>query len=289
MFYEARRMITGQQWIASLDIIDHCNLKCDHCYYAFSEDSAKRQYDITLDDWKIRMRDIYESGIRKIIMLGGEPSLRPDVLMLAQEIFLETIIITNGIVKVPDEYEGSIIVSIDGLPETNDAIRGKSVFKRAIENYAGDPRCSLNITMMQNNYLELEGVVKTAIDNSFAYVTNNIYTGHPSDSLFVENSLRDKMVAEMQRVHKLYPSYYFMNDRILEWFAQPDHNDRCTWSTNAIHLDISGDKMKCFNEPDCSNCGCFAGAAFSCMDMKHVVRHPFKAFKTLKAYQALGE
>ncbi len=253
------------------------------------DDSANRQFDITLDDWKTRFHEHYKSGIRKVVLLGGEPTLRMDVIMLAQEIFFESIVMSNGQIKIPDEFQGSIVISLDGLQETNDAIRGKAVFERAIKNYSGDPRVSLNVTLMESNYLELEGIVKLAVEHSFRYVTNNLVMLGGANTISVGADIRSKIVKEMSRVQKIYPQHFFANERILDWFREPGHSDNCIWHTNALHLNINGERMRCFTVPDCTNCGCFAGAAFSCMDMRYVLCHPFKSFMLLNAYRALAE
>ena len=284
MYYEIRRILTGRVWLASIDIINKCNLACKHCYVQFDKGDSHPLNDMPIEDWDTKFRKLHKDGIRKVVLIGGEPSLRPDIVMLAQEIFFSTATITNGLVKLPDEYYGSIIISIDGTEETNDAIRGKSVFKRVINNYSGDRRCILNTTLMKSNYLELEDIVKIAIEHSFLYVTNNIFISPLDDPNFINEDLRAKIVAEMDRVHKLYPRHYFVNERILDWYSVADHSDHCLWNKNAIHLDLNDTKTKCFTDTICTNCGCLAGGAASNLEFKYVIRHPIKTIKSAKAY-----
>ena len=79
---------------------------------------------MSLNEWRVKFQNLYNSGVRKVILIGGEPTMRMEVIYLAQEIFFGTIVITNGLIKIPDEYNGLIIISLEGMNEVNDAIRG---------------------------------------------------------------------------------------------------------------------------------------------------------------------
>jgi len=84
-----------------------------------------------LEDIMEQMRDV---GINTLIFTGGEPLLRDDISILikkAKEIsFKEITVQTNGLLlssKAEELVESgvtSICVSVDGIGETNDVIRG---------------------------------------------------------------------------------------------------------------------------------------------------------------------
>src|SRR4030042_1791846 len=117
--------------------------------------------------WKNSFRELYKSGIRNILLVGGEPTLRIDVLMLAHRIFPFVYAITNGTIKIPEEFNHRLYASIDGSQKTNDSLRGRGVFSRVMKNFSGDKRVVVNMTITMDNYKELEDVIKIAKENGF--------------------------------------------------------------------------------------------------------------------------
>lgn len=195
--------------------------------------------------------------------MGGEPALRPDLLMLADKIFPLVYIITNGTIKVPDEFNHRLYVSLDGSEKTNDSIRGKGVFKKVLKNYDGDKRVVINMTITKQNYKELEEVVKIAKEHGFAGVVCNIYShavGETS-SLVISKFERKKIIDEFQRVKKLYPDKFLPSNAMMKWYAEADHLGGCYWGDQVLHFYSSWKRRRCFgSNVDCSDCGCFAGA-----------------------------
>jgi MoaA/NifB/PqqE/SkfB family radical SAM enzyme len=116
------------------------------------------------------------------LLVGGEPALRPDVLMLADKTFPLIYVITNGTIKIPEKFSHRLFVSIDGLPKTNDSIRGNGVFARVMKNYSEDKRVIINMTLTTDNYNELEDITRIAEKNGFDGVVCNICTGKTDSS-----------------------------------------------------------------------------------------------------------
>ncbi len=261
--YELKRILTGKIFLAEADVTDNCNLRCKHCYH-FHGKSVFEKKEVPIEEWETRFKELHKSGIRGIMLVGGEPSLRSDVLMAAHGIFTHVSIITNGTIKVPDEFKSPIFISVDGSEETNDSIRGKGVFQRIIKNYTGDRRVVINITLMKENYQELEDVVKIAKKHDFRGVVCNLCA--PSLEIkgphYLKRDTRRKVIEEMKRVKSLYPKDFLLTKKMIEWYENPDHRNECYWGTNVLHFDVSWNKRKCFASADCSNCGCFAGASF---------------------------
>lgn len=113
-----------------------CNLHCTGCYAA----------DYTKDDdlpYELMDRVLSEAndlGISNIILLGGEPFVRSDVLdLVAKHDDMAFMAFSNGTLLTESLAHrlaelGNIVVSvsIDGLREAHDARRGDGVFDRAI-------------------------------------------------------------------------------------------------------------------------------------------------------------
>lgn len=218
-----------------------------------------------IEEWEGRFKKLYMSGIRKILFVGGEPALRIDVLELADKMFPVLHVITNGTIKIPRSFNHTLFVSIDGTAATNDKIRGKGTFASVIENYRNDPRVIVNMTLFAENYSELEDVVKLAVANRFSGIACNIFCSDSADSdqysNFIPVGVHGKIIQELKRVHKLFPSQFLFSKSIIAWFEKPDHRDTCYWREKVDHYDVDFKRRTCFMEhPDCARCGCYAGA-----------------------------
>jgi MoaA/NifB/PqqE/SkfB family radical SAM enzyme len=229
--------------------------------------------------WEKRFNGLYKSGIRSVLLVGGEPALRIDVLMLADRIFPFVFVITNGTVKIPKEFNHRLYVSIDGNREINDSVRGEGVFSRVIENYSGDKRVVINMTLTRDNYRELEAVTKIAKENGFNGVVCNICAGATdvTSPMVVKKEERKNIIKELKHVKTLYPRDLLLTKTMIKWYEYPDHRGSCYWGDDVSHFDVSWNRRRCFgNKSDCANCGCLAGAFQSPMRM---LRHPRETIK----------
>ncbi len=272
-WFELKRIILGVKYYAEVDVTDNCNLRCKHCYHFHGKDDFKTQ-ELSIALWEKRFNKLYMSGIRAILLVGGEPALRIDVLMLADRIFPYVYVITNGTIKIPKEFNHRLYVSIDGNQETNDSIRGAGVFSKVIKNYSGDKRVIINMTLTRDNYKELEDVTKTAKKNGFNGVVGNICVGRNefASLMVVRKEDRKKIVKKLKRVKTLYKRDLLFTTTMIKWYEYPDHRNHCYWGDEVLHFDVSWKRRKCFgSNPDCSNCGCLAGAFQSPLRM---LRHP---------------
>jgi MoaA/NifB/PqqE/SkfB family radical SAM enzyme len=262
VYLEAKRRITGKEFIAEFDVTDNCNLRCKHCYHFYDKKHMHYEEE-PIEVWEKRLKELYDSGIRFLLIVGGEPALRSDVLMLADKMFPIIFIITNGTIKVPDEFRHTLFVSVDGSEETSDSIRGKGAFARVLTNYSGDRRAIINMTLTKQNYKELEDVVKIARDKGLRGVVCNLFTPaiNSKSPLMIEKAERANIIAEMKRVKAKFPDDYLLSESMVRWYEEADHRGACYWGSNALHMDAKWNRRHCFsNNADCSNCGCFAGA-----------------------------
>jgi len=118
----------------SADIINVCNLHCTHCYWWLNR---KENEELTVEQWK----EIIDTKFKKnhvfiITLVGGEPTLRPDVIELfVKELPKRVSIVSNGtypLKKYKDLY--FYWISIDGTQEVHDAIRGKGAYASTRKN-----------------------------------------------------------------------------------------------------------------------------------------------------------
>ena len=118
-----------------------CNLHCAHCY----TDSFDRTYEdeLSTDEARAMVDDLAAAGSPVLLISGGEPFRRADVLTVAAhavERGMRVVFSTNGtlidaekaraIAAIGVSYVG---ISIDGRPETHNRFRGsKGAFERSV-------------------------------------------------------------------------------------------------------------------------------------------------------------
>ena len=116
------------------EITHKCNLKCAHCYL---ESSPLVQDTLSLEEFKMIARSMYENGVLTCEITGGELFVHPnakEILEFALKKFKKIGILTNGTLLKPDildlliEYKSKIVmgISLDSVnSEKHDKFRGK--------------------------------------------------------------------------------------------------------------------------------------------------------------------
>ena len=133
----------------SLQLTYRCNLRCTHCYQwneqgffrDFSPQRQKTELDIEIVDNVLRTTAATRS---KLFLWGGEPLMHTKFGQVAEllERYPRTVnMCTNGLLfkrKLDDLLRIgenlNLLVSLDGLGEDHEALRGKGTFKRTMDN-----------------------------------------------------------------------------------------------------------------------------------------------------------
>lgn len=149
--------------LAGFKISNRCNLSCVHCSF-WNRNPSKM---LTFNQVKNILSTLHQMGIRILILEGGEPFLWKDgdhtihdVIEVAKSLFYSVGITTNGTFPLNTKTH-NIWVSIDGLKETNNQLRGNS-FDRAIDNIMNSPHPNIyvNTTINRINYREIPELVR---------------------------------------------------------------------------------------------------------------------------------
>lgn len=123
------------------DYTDACNLRCSHCY---NRECLNRN---TMTEKQIEdiIKDMYENGVMRLHLAGGEPTLFPEKLRkymeTAKKYGIVTSMSSNGTL-ITDEI-GKILIDNDvisftisiesAFEEKNAKIRGKNILSKSIE------------------------------------------------------------------------------------------------------------------------------------------------------------
>ncbi len=125
-------------------ITSSCNLHCAGCYaranHACSDSEPVKQ--LTQEDWKRIFLEAKELGTRFILLAGGEPMIRRDIIKVASEISeLVFPIFTNGTmidgeyVDIFSKFRNLVpVVSIEGHKSGTDLRRGSGVYEKVMNS-----------------------------------------------------------------------------------------------------------------------------------------------------------
>ena len=160
--YLANYWFTGNRSPLICGIVLHnkCNLRCRHCTIVDRPPAA-----LSYDDAVEVIDSFYFEGGRCLYLEGGEPmiwhensyTLEDIVLYGKKKGYYAVIIYTNGTRPIESAAD-TIFVSIDGLRDTHDALRGKS-FDKIMGNIqqSRHPSIYINFTINSVNKEDIAG------------------------------------------------------------------------------------------------------------------------------------
>ncbi|WP_405290573.1 radical SAM protein [Methanobrevibacter sp.] len=123
-------------------ITSSCNLHCTGCYSrannACSDDEPQNQ--LSDDDWHNIFKQAKDLGISFIVLAGGEPLLRQDVLIKASEmgeilfpVFTNGTLLDEKNLELFDENRNLVpVISIEGDQDVTDLRRGAGVYNHIV-------------------------------------------------------------------------------------------------------------------------------------------------------------
>jgi radical SAM protein with 4Fe4S-binding SPASM domain len=117
-----------------LQITNKCNLRCRHCYIGNggTDELSVKQIKETLKEFE------QMQGLR-VLITGGEPLLHSkfeEVNEMLPQFSVRKVLFTNGLLlkeRIKKLNVEEIQVSIDGLEDAHDSLRGKGTFKAAMK------------------------------------------------------------------------------------------------------------------------------------------------------------
>ena len=257
-------------------VSDRCNLSCKHCTVYNHEAPV----DKTFDQIREELEYCYSLGSRFVDFEGGEPFLWHDgerdvndLCRLARELgFFSCTITTNAQKPFDGTVADSIWVSMDGVGEYHDRIRGKGAFERLEKNIASCGCKALSVNMAINT-LNVESVgpaIEYAASNpNIKSISLNFHTPFEgSEALFIPMEKRREVIDLILDYKKR--GYPIMNSRSgLRKMRENDFIMRC-WMTNFIYADGTR-KDQCVGADFgvCPKCGfCMAGEESAVIELR---------------------
>ena len=157
----------------TLDITQHCNMKCPHCY---NNGSDKESPDIlSKKEVLALLKDLKHAGVKTINFAGGEPLLHPelfDFIIKAKQQGFVVGVSTNGLLlsealvdKLNDTGLDNMQISVDYPDNRHDVFRGKKgLFDNIIRSIKEIKRTNMKIlvstTIMSENIHHIHDINK---------------------------------------------------------------------------------------------------------------------------------
>ncbi|MDR2913284.1 MAG: radical SAM protein [Tannerella sp.] len=169
--YDEKKDFFHIQW----HLLNGCNLRCKHCY-DWKETTAPlslKQMFKVVDDYVYFLKKMDFQG--EISLTGGEPTLFKQLLELIEyiktrEVFISLYILSNGVdfpenlIEVLLKYNIGVQISVDGLEQVHDEIRGngnyaKSIFTLGKLMTAG-VKTAVHFVIMKRNKDDILGFIR---------------------------------------------------------------------------------------------------------------------------------
>ncbi len=210
---------------AMVNITNRCTLTCKHCFIYREKNPNDRRAEMDTPTMLGKLAELQKRhSIQHMLWMGGEPLLRPDVLREGVALFAANTVTTNGTLDPIDLPDCNYVISIDGPPGINDAVRGEGTFNKVMKTLAGIPKqfrpkiiCQCVVTKQNENALaELVEILRPSradgMTFSFYVPSKNDTSNLTWDSL----QQRDKAVDTVIELKKKYPDFIWNKSRALE-------------------------------------------------------------------------
>jgi radical SAM protein with 4Fe4S-binding SPASM domain len=162
--------------IMSWNVTRECNMKCSHCYINATEKKLKNE--LTTQEGKVLMDQIYQVSRPLLVLSGGEPLLRPDIFELIQygsAKGLKMGLGSNGSLiddavaaKLKTAGISTVSISLDShIPAQHDEFRGvPGAWEKAVNACKALRKNSVlvqvNTTLTQQNYNQIDDIMSLA-------------------------------------------------------------------------------------------------------------------------------
>jgi len=213
----------------SVDVNNICNLHCSHCYWWLNRKNDAE--DLSAEQWReIIRRTFKKQSIYIVTLVGGEPTMRPDIIeVFCEEMPRRVCVVTNGTYPLK-RFENLYFywISLDGTEEIHDSIRGKDAYVKTKQNILeyirgpdrkGKPAWKdiwITMTINSLNYNTIEDLVE-----EWKNKVNKI--GFQFHTPFIKNDplwmpfgdKRTKVVDNLIALRKKYPHFVINGEKQL--------------------------------------------------------------------------
>ncbi|MHA1652155.1 MAG: radical SAM protein [Candidatus Helarchaeota archaeon] len=168
-------IVFGAPLAVTFNLTNLCNLKCPHCYQ--DANTSKLPTELTTQEILSIIYQLADYGVIGMLFGGGEPLMHKDIykiLRFTRKLGMFANLSTNGTLitekvakKLKETGLSRVSISLDGLGETHDKMRGKSgIFERTVNGIknckAVGIETGIAITLSKYNVNEIPDIVEFA-------------------------------------------------------------------------------------------------------------------------------
>jgi radical SAM protein with 4Fe4S-binding SPASM domain len=215
-----------------------CNLKCVHCY----ADAEIKRFagELSTEEAQRMIEDLAAFNVPALLISGGEPLVRPDILDLADyatSLGVRVTFSTNGTLidkekaarlkKIGVTYVG---ISIDGAEERHDLFRGRTgAFREAIRGIRNcrdaGIRVGIRFTVTQENLSELGQIFRIVEDEGIGRlcIYHLVYAGRGAYLSGIDLTVEEKRNMMMRLMEQV--EWWNERGREVEVMTVDNHAD----------------------------------------------------------------
>lgn len=205
-------------------ITNKCNLKCKHCYLG-----KLNGFELDFDKVMQITDMIIKSNVMEVTLSGGECLTYKGIEKVIEKLLINDVkvdIFTNALLlktvlnkidkKIKDKSKLLFYVSVDGLKENHEKIRGKNTFDKTIENIKfaiekGYPVVT-NTVINKVNYediIDMVVLLKT-MGVKDVQLSNLIIQGNATNDLKIELKAQMQLKDKLSKLYKEHPEFGYI-------------------------------------------------------------------------------
>lgn len=212
-------------------ITNQCNLHCKGCYaranHSCGDECINKKELLSKEDWEGIFGQAADIGVGFILLAGGEPFVRWDIIMTAgkQKNILFPIFTNGTMIEV--KHLGALeqnrnlipILSIEGKKNTTDERRGEGVYDilqntmQQLHNRGILFGASVTVTKENRKEVFSDEFVETLSQKGCKGIIYVEYVpvDHQSEQLALDNTDRDEMLTRLNTVREEHPEMIFVS------------------------------------------------------------------------------
>ncbi len=268
---------TSPRPIATFDISHRCPLRCRHCYF-FGEPSPNELPDEEFLGGAATLRE--RLGIRSAFWVGGEPLLRSDLLRRAVLLFQRNCVATSGMLPIPTDWPVAWLVSLDGLRDHHEMLRGTGTFDVVIRNARTLPlrTAVLSTTITAVTLGAIDDLPQMVEESGAAGAVVGFHVGRAGDRLRVDGATRDQAIDRIHALAHRWPGVVLTSEAAIEALRPSSVAAQlpCIYRDRAIAFDPAlfvKDPCTFGARASCESCGCPVVALHRARELGDIPSH----------------
>lgn len=266
-YWKYQLRIAKRPYFLTFNLTDTCNSRCIMCYFWKNK---KRHDEITPEEIRQVLKQDVMKELKFIALTGGEIFMRPDIPEIIDAIYESSGVKphfgTNGLfpTKLDKLMEthgnkiGGVMVSVDGIGEVHDKIRGKGTFEitmKAVrmlkEKYGVIP--TINMTLSKYNYKNLLETHAYFKDYIFTYKIAKKSKFHFGDNLNMDFELEEEQMKDIFEDAKKIPNKNMYDIFLDDWGLHGKRPSPCYAGITQAVINQDGTIQPCIHKPALGN------------------------------------